>query len=48
MISVAPVDAADKVNDPEKIAEDVYACFQLGASMVHLHCRDKNGRLTSD
>ncbi|MCH4192663.1 MAG: 3-keto-5-aminohexanoate cleavage protein [Butyrivibrio sp.] len=48
MISVAPVDAADTVNDPEKIAADVYECYRLGASMVHLHCRDAQGRLTPD
>lgn len=48
MISVAPVDAADTMNDPVKIADDVYECYRLGASMVHLHCRDANGRLTPD
>ena len=48
MISVAPVDAADKINDPAKIADDVYECYKAGASMVHLHCRDANGRLTPD
>lgn len=48
MISVAPVDAADTVNDAQKIADDVYECSRLGASMVHLHCRDEHGHLTPD
>lgn len=48
MVSVAPVSAADTQIIPEKIAEDVIACYQLGASMVHLHVRDASGRLTPD
>lgn len=48
MISVAPVAAAVQHLDPGKIADDVIACYQAGASMVHLHVRDANGRLTSD
>lgn len=48
MVSVAPVSAADTEIVPEKIAEDVAACHELGASMVHLHVRDEKGRLTPD
>lgn len=48
MVSVAPVSAADTQIIPEKIAEDVVRCHQLGASMVHLHVRDERGRLTPD
>ncbi len=48
LLSVAPVDAADKVNDPEKIAADVLECAKLGAGMVHLHVRKPDGSLTED
>ncbi len=48
MISVAPVSASEKSIVPEKIAEDVYACYKEGAAMVHLHVRDAEGRLTAD
>ena len=48
MISVAPVSAALHPIIPEEIAEDVYQCYLEGASMVHLHVRDENGRLTPD
>ena len=48
MVSVAPVAATDKVIIPEKIAEDVYNCYQAGAAMVHLHVRDQEGNLTPD
>ena len=48
LVSVAPVAATDKVIIPEKIAEDVYQCYKAGASMVHLHVRDREGRLTPD
>ena len=48
MISVAPVDAGDVLNNPRAIARDVIDCYHAGASMVHLHCRDLNGQLTPD
>ena len=47
-VNVAPVSAEDKVIIPEKIAEDVYKCYKAGAAMVHLHVRDREGRLTPD
>lgn len=48
MISVAPVSASDTEIIPEKIAADVINCYKAGAAMVHLHVRDKGGRLTTD
>lgn len=48
MISVAPVCPAQSRIDPGAIAADVYECYKLGASMVHLHVRDRRGKLTSD
>ena len=48
MASVAPVAATDILNNPRAIAKEVMACYQAGASMVHLHCRDLNGQLTAD
>lgn len=48
MISVAPVAATDSLINPRAIARDVYECYKNGAAMVHLHCRDLNGRLTPD
>ena len=48
MISVAPVPASAKENDPQAIAREVAECYHAGAGMVHLHCRDARGRLTAD
>lgn len=48
MISVAPVAATDSLINPRAIARDVHECYKNGAAMVHLHCRDLNGRLTPD
>ncbi len=31
---------------PEEIAQDAYACFNEGASVVHIHARDKEGKPT--
>ncbi len=28
---------------PPEIAEEVYACWQAGAAVAHIHCRDENG-----
>jgi 3-keto-5-aminohexanoate cleavage enzyme len=36
------------VMTPGEIAEDVAACAKEGATLVHLHVRDENGRLTDD
>lgn len=48
MISVAPVSARPHPIIPEQIAQDVFECWEAGASMVHLHVRDENGALTPD
>lgn len=34
--------------DPDEIVETAYLCEQEGASVIHVHCRDKNGLPTSD
>ncbi len=33
---------------PDEIAEEVYRAWNEGASIVHIHARDKNGRATTD
>ncbi|MBP2642974.1 MAG: putative cytosolic protein [Firmicutes bacterium] len=33
---------------PREIADDAYECWKTGASVVHLHMRDKQGRGTMD
>lgn len=33
---------------PEEIAEEVYKCWNEGAAIVHIHCRDKDGLPTND
>lgn len=48
LISVAPVNAANKNLNNEEIANDVVECCKRGASMVHLHVREQNGALTED
>ena len=48
LLSVAPVAATDSLINPRAIARDVTECYKNGAAMVHLHCRDLNGRLTPD
>ena len=34
--------------NPREIADDVYACWQAGAAIAHLHMRDANGKGTMD
>jgi 3-keto-5-aminohexanoate cleavage enzyme len=53
IISVAPValDISEKIESvlsPEEIANDVVASYNNGASIVHLHVRDKYGRPTNE
>ncbi|MFB2121276.1 3-keto-5-aminohexanoate cleavage protein [Parapedobacter sp. 2B3] len=56
LICVAPVPhtgsvVPDGVNvpvHPDAIAEEVLACAEAGAGMVHLHVRDENGEQTAD
>lgn len=33
---------------PEEIGEEVYRCWNEGASIVHIHARDKDGNATTD
>ena len=33
---------------PEEIAEDAYQCWEAGASVAHIHMRDKDGKPTMD
>lgn len=55
IITVAPTGAWPTKKDnpnvpltPEEIADDVYRCYQAGASIAHLHMRDKEGKGTMD
>ena len=53
IVAVAPVGRDIKtpsVNPltPEEVAREVIACAEAGASMVHLHVRDKEGNQTED
>lgn len=47
MISIAPVCAADSLVIPEAVAQQALAAGQAGASIVHLHCRNRHGQLTA-
>lgn len=33
---------------PQEIADDIYACWQEGAAVAHIHARDKEGKPTAD
>ena len=33
---------------PEEIAQSAYECYQAGASVVHIHARDKEGNVSAD
>ncbi len=33
---------------PQEMAESAFKCWQAGASIVHIHGRDKSGRVTAD
>jgi 3-keto-5-aminohexanoate cleavage enzyme len=52
IICVAPVGMWEKEKNnplsPEEVAEETYRCYQKGATMVHLHVRDKDGNQTDD
>lgn len=55
MITIAPTGNVPTKADnphvpitPAEIAEDVYQCYQAGASIAHLHARDNEGRPTAD
>lgn len=48
ILSVAPVSAASLQMDPAVTARDVVHSVAQGASIVHLHVRDENAKLTDD
>ena len=48
LLSVAPVSVTETRVDPEAVARDVVACAKAGAGMVHLHVRNRRGKLTPD
>lgn len=33
---------------PEEIAQSAYECYKAGASVIHIHARDKDGNVTAD
>ncbi|MDO4272405.1 MAG: 3-keto-5-aminohexanoate cleavage protein [Eubacteriales bacterium] len=45
IISVAPIAGPDPLI-PEVLADDVGKCVEYGASMCHLHCKTREGKLT--
>lgn len=51
ILTVAPTGAIPTKRDtpylpttPEEIADEVYACYQAGASIAHIHVRDEEGK----
>lgn len=55
ILTVAPTGAWPTKNDtpfipisPEEIADEVFACYQAGASVAHIHVRDDNGKPSMD
>lgn len=55
ILTVAPTGAWPTKKDtpyvpltPEEIADEVYACYQAGASIAHIHVRDDEGKGTMD
>ena len=48
IVSVAPVSAVPHDINAQALADEIVRCCSEGASMVHLHVRDKGGCLTDD
>lgn len=48
IISVAPTPALSASINPAGLAEEVIAAGRAGAAMVHMHVRDRYGKLTDD
>lgn len=51
IIEVAPVSFLNHKNNPltpEEIANEVYKCYEEGATIFHLHVRDKVGKESKD
>ncbi|MGQ9780000.1 MAG: 3-keto-5-aminohexanoate cleavage protein [Bacillota bacterium] len=47
-VALGPQEGVKSPLTPEEVAEEVVACARLGASVVHLHVRDREGRPTDD
>lgn len=47
IVSVAPV-AGPEPLVPEELVKDIEKCIDAGASMCHLHCKTREGKLTPD
>ena len=47
-VSVAPVWGNTERSDPQKTAEDLIECAGLGAGELHIHVRDRHGKLSAD
>ncbi|PWC17533.1 3-keto-5-aminohexanoate cleavage protein [Brenneria roseae subsp. roseae] len=48
VISVAPVAGDTTSANPEDVAREAIESYHAGAAMVHLHVRERDGRLTRD
>lgn len=48
VISVAPVVGDATSANPEEVAREAIESYHAGAAMVHLHVRERDGRLTRD
>lgn len=48
IISLAPVAADCPRVEPNEVADEILACVEAGAAIVHLHVRDPQGKLTPD
>ncbi len=48
IISLAPVAADNTCVEPDVLSEEILSCVDYGAAIVHLHVRDRQGRLTPD
>lgn len=48
IISLAPIKGPAAPIQIEAVAEDIAKSIDAGAAMCHLHCKDKEGRLTPD
>ena len=48
ILSVAPVAGDAQTYQPEEAAEDLIACYRLGATQMHIHARDLQNKLTAD
>jgi 3-keto-5-aminohexanoate cleavage enzyme len=47
IVSIAPVSGTDTLV-PDTLVKDLEKCIDAGASMCHLHCKTREGKLTPD